>query len=108
MNKYILKADIVGDGNLEYAPDELLKKGLETDGFLICAFKDGRPQATTLMECTTLEIATLFAADKSEAGSVIRQAMAIAEGILKAEEIKKTEDRNTMARSLAEMLRATK
>ena len=52
-----------------------------------------------------MDIARLFAGDKSEAGSAIRQAMAIAEGILKAEEIKKTDDRNTMARSLAEMLR---
>lgn len=105
MRKYVISVKGTEGCNPEYAPDELLNKGLETDGFLLCAFKDGRPQATTLMGCTTLEIATLFAADKSEAGSVIRQAMAIAEGILKAVEIKKTEDRNTMARSLAEMLR---
>lgn len=108
MSKYIVKAALnpVGGGNPEFTPDKLLSNGVEVDGFLLCAFKNGNPYATSLMGCTVMDVATLFAGDKSEAGSVIRQAMAIAEGLLKAEEIKKTEDRNTMARNLAEILRS--
>ena len=108
MSKYKITIEGTGNNNPEYDPDEVLKRGMDVDGFLLLTFKDGNLHSTSLMGCSTLEIARLFASDKSEAGSVIRQAMAIAEGILKAEEIKKTEDRNTMARSLAEMLRATK
>ena len=108
MSKYKITIEGTRNNNPEYDPDESLKRGMDVDGFLLLTFKNGNPHSTSLMGCTTLEIARLFAGDKSEAGSVIRQAMAIAEGILKAEEIKKTEDRNTMARSLAEMLRATK
>ena len=104
MNKYVISVKGAEGCNPEYAPDELLNKGLETDGFFLCAFKDGRPQPTTVMGCTTMEIAMLFAGDKSEAGSVIRQAMAIAEGILKAKEIKQQDDRNQSAGELLRKL----
>lgn len=110
MSKYIIKAQLspVGGGNPDFAPDPQMVNGIEADGFLLMAMKDDRPSVVTIYGMTTLDLARMLAGDKSEAGSVIRQAIAIAEGLLKAEEIKKTEDRNTMARSLAEMLRATR
>lgn len=108
MSKYIIKAELnpMGGGNPEYAPDQELVKGIEADGFLLMTMKDDRPGAVVIHSITTLDLARMLAGDKSEAGSVIRQAMAISEGLLKAEEIKKTEDRNTMARNLAEILRS--
>lgn len=102
MNKYVISVKGAEGCNPEYAPDERLNKGLETDGFFLCTFKDGQPQVTTVMGCTTMEIAMLFAGDKSEAGSVIRQAAALAEGIRKAKEIEQQDDRN---RSAGELLR---
>ena len=108
MSNYIInvQASPTGECNPEFAPEKKLADGIEADGFLLMTMKDGRPVAVVLMGITTMDLARMLSGDKSEAGIVIRQAMAIAEGILKAEEIKKTEDRNTMAMSLAEMLRS--
>lgn len=108
MSKYKITIEGTRNNNPEYDPDEVLKRGMDVDGFLLLTFKDGDPHSTSLMGCTTLEIARSIAGDKSEAGSIIRQAFAIAEGIMKAEEIHKRENSNRMAKELADMLRATK
>jgi len=107
MSKYIIKAQLspVG-GNPDFAPSPQMVNGIEADGFLLMAMNEDRPSVVTIHGMSTLDLARMLAGDKSEAGSVIRQAMAISEGLLKAEEIKKTEDRNTMARNLAEILRS--
>lgn len=79
--------------------------GIEADGFLLMAMKDDRPSVVTIYGMTTLDLARMLAGDKSEAGSVIRQAIAIAEGLNKASEIAKEESKTKMAREIAEMLR---
>ena len=105
MSKYIISVNSAGNSNPEFDPDERMQKGLDADGFVLMTFRNGDPHGVILMGVTVLEIARLMAADKSEAGSVIRQAIAIAEGLNKAEEIKKQDDKNKVARELADMLR---
>ena len=108
MSEYRITIRGTGNNNPEYDPDEMLKRGMEVDGFLLLTFKGGDPHSTSMMGCTTLEIARLIAGDKTEAGSTIRQAIAIAEGLMKAEEIYRKDNSNRMAKELADMLRATK
>lgn len=104
MSKYIVKVNPVG-GNPEFAPDSKLIGGLEADGFVIMLMKDDRPSATVIHNVTTMDLARMIASDESEAGSVIAQAIAIAEGLNKAVEIAKKESKTKMAREIAEMLR---
>ena len=105
MSKYIVKADIMGGGNPDFAPDTRLITGLEADGFLLMVMKDDRPSATVIHNVTTMDLARMIASDESEAGSVIAQAIAIAEGLNKAAEIEKSRQKMNMARGLAEILR---
>lgn len=105
MSKYIVKVNPVGVGNPEFAPDSKLIGGLEADGFVIMLMKDDRPSATVIHNVTTMDLARMIASDESEAGSVIAQAIAIAEGLNKAAEIAKKESKTKMAREIAEMLR---
>lgn len=105
MNKYRITVNSTGNSNPEFDPGEKMQKGLDVDGFLLMTFRGGDPHGVFMMGVTTLEIARLIAGDKSEAGSVIHQATAIAEGLRKADEIKKQDDKNRTARELAEMLR---
>ena len=107
MSKYIIKAQLspVGGGNPDFAPDPQMVNGIEADGFLLMAMKDDRPSVVTIYGMTTLDLARMLAGDKSEAGSMIRQAIAIAEGLNKAAEIAKEESKTKMAREIAEMLR---
>ena len=106
MEKYKITIRSNGDINPEFDLDEALKAGMDVDGFLLLAFKNGAPYATCLMDCSTLEIAEVIAGDNSEGSSVIRQAAAIAEGLQKAKEIYKKDNMNSVAKELAEMLRA--
>ena len=94
-----------GGGNPEFAPDSKLISGLEADGFVIMLMKGDRPSATVIHGVTTMDLARLIASDESEAGSVIAQAIAIAEGLNKAAEIEKSRQKMNMARGLAEILR---
>ena len=80
--------------------------GIEADGFLLMTMKDDRPSVVTIYGMTTMDLARMLAGDKSEACSVIRQAIAIAEGLNKAAEIAKKESQTKMAREIAEMLRS--
>jgi hypothetical protein len=107
MSKYIIKAQLfpVG-GNPDFAPDSEMVNGIEADGFLLMTMKDDRPSVVTIYGMTTMDLARMLAGDKSEASSVIRQAIAIAEGLNKAAEIAKEESKTKMAREIAEMLRS--
>ena len=106
MSKYIVKVNPVGGGNPEFAPDSKLIGGLEADGFVIMLMKDDRPAATVIHNVTTMDLARMIAAsDDNEAGSVIAQAIAIAEGLNKAARIAKESEKTRTVRGLAEMLR---
>lgn len=105
--KYIIKTELspVGGGNPEFAPDPDMVKGIEADGYLLLTLKDGDPACACIQGVTTVELARMLAGDDSEAGSTVRQAMAIAEGLIRAKEILKTERKSNLARELAEMMR---
>lgn len=92
--------------NPDFAPDSELISGIEADGFLLLTMKDDKPHMMAISGLTTLELAQLLADDKSEAGSVIQQAFAIAEGLRKARDIAKKNSMDKTARTLAEMLQA--
>lgn len=106
MSKYIIKAQLspVG-GNPDFAPDPQMVNGIEADGFLLMAMKDDRPSVTVIHNVTKMDLARMIASDESEAGSVIAQAIAIAEGLNKAAEIAKNDEKKKMARGLAEILK---
>lgn len=106
MKKYIVKADIMGEGNPEYAPDKELRNGMECDGFLLLTWKDGKPHSTVVQNLTVMDMAQIIAHDDSQAGSAVAQAIAIAEGIRKARKICKEFRTETAAREIAEMLRS--
>lgn len=106
MSRYRITVNSNGNGNPEFDPDEKMQKGLDVDGFLLMTFRGGDPHGVFLMGVTTLEIARSIAGDKSEAGSVIHQATAIAEGLRKVEEIEKKDRMDRHARRLADMLTA--
>ena len=107
MGKYIIKASVAPGGGYseEFNPDSQLVNGIEADGFIIMTMKGDRPGATIIHSLTTLDLARLFTDEETEGGSTIHQALAIAEGLNKAAEIKKKYDRDRTARSLVEMLR---
>ena len=108
MSMYIIKAELnpVGGGNPEFAPGQELVKGIEADGFVLMTLKEGRVGAIVIHRVTTLELAQMLIGDKTEAGSVIQQAIAISEGLNKAKEIAEENSKKQMARELAEMLKA--
>lgn len=107
MSKYIVKAETAPGGNPDFAPDSELVHGIEADGFVILLMKDDRPYCQLINGVTTMDLARMIAADdKSEAGSVISQAIAIAEGLKKAAEIAERYRKDKAARDLVEILRA--
>ena len=107
MSKYIIKAQLSPcGGNPDFAPVSEMVNGIEADGFLLMTMKDDRPSVVTIYGMTTMDLARMLAGDKFEASSVIRQAIAIAEGLNKAAEIAKKESETKMATKIAEMLRS--
>lgn len=109
MSKYIIKAEISPGGGYneeEYSISGELATGLEADGFLLITFRGGRRNCVAINGITTMEIAQYIAGDESEAGSTIRQAIAIADGLRKAVDIAKEERKHKMARDLADILSA--
>lgn len=73
---------------------------------MLMTMKEDRIGAVVIHSVTTLDLARMLVGDKTEAGSVIRQAIAIAEGLGKAAKIAEEESKIKMARNLAEMLKA--
>lgn len=96
MSKYIIKAQVspTGECNPEFAPGKELADGIEADGFLIMTMKDDRPYAATMYGLTTLDLARVLANERSEAGSVIWEAIAIAEGLIKSQRDPHGEQKN--------------
>lgn len=107
MSKYIIKAQVspTGECNPEFAPDKKVTDGIQADGFLIMTMKDDRPNNVTMYGLSTLDLARILASNRGEGDSVIWEAIAIAEGLIKAKEIHMESEKKRMARELAEMLK---
>ena len=106
MSKYIVKVEMDpnGDCNPEFGPEKKLEEGLPADGYVILTYRDGKPSATLICGVTIMEIAHMIAGDGSEAGSVIRQSIAIAEGLMKAKEIEKNDNAKRAAKNIVDLL----
>ena len=102
MGKYVVKAVMV-EGNPEFGPDEKLVSGLECDGYLVMTAKNGKCSAKTCAGVTVMELACMLADDSDELGSLIRQAIVIAEGLRKASDIHREYEKNKAAQKLAAM-----
>ena len=107
MGTYIIKAQMnpAGGGNPDFAPDKHLENGLEADGFLLMIMENGKPAVTAISGMTTLDLARHIASDNTEAGSILHQAIAIAEGLDKAAEIEIKHRKQKEARDLFKILK---
>lgn len=81
----------VKSSNPEYEPEGKIRDGLELDGYILLAMKDGEPSVEYVQGVTVMDLSKFFCVD-TECGSVLRQAAAIAEGIRNAARIKKEDD----------------
>lgn len=91
--------------NPEFAPDKRLQDGVEAYGYLLLTFdSDGYADFGGMQCISTMDLAQFLAADKSEISKTIRQACAIADGLLNAKEIEKEYDRNCVVHDLLERL----
>ena len=106
MSKYIIKTELnpMGGGNPEYAPGKELRDGIEVDGFAILTFKDDMPHCIAVHDMTVMDLARMFASKKDEGGSIIWQAIAIAEGLEKADRIREEAQKRNVAKELADLL----
>lgn len=103
-NKYMVRVESL---NPDFQTDEKLQNGIEADGYLLVLFdKEGKPIVETLNAVSTFSIAMYLAADAGKVSNVLRQAGAIADGMLRAREIEKKSRREKVAMDLAEILRS--
>ena len=105
MNRYIVKVELA-EGNPEYAPDEKLANGRECEGFLLLTLKDGKPDVCMIQNLTIIELSMLLTCGTdSDAASSIREASVIAEGMRKANEIRREYEKSRKARDFASFLK---
>lgn len=91
--RYVVKILPAEGCNPEYAPESKAQAGTEADGYFLVCFENGNPKCEQISGVTTLQIAEWLAYTGTEMVSVFRQAVAIADGLRKAKEIRK-ESRN--------------
>lgn len=93
--------------NPEFAPDEKMQEGLECCGFLVLAFdEDGKIDFSIMNGISIKNITEAMKHHWEEPVLLeIRQACAIAEGWIRANEICKNAERTNMAKGLGEYLR---
>ena len=87
---YVIKIE-PGEGcSEEFAPEKLAMDGLKCNGYLLIGFNgEGDPVFDTIYGVNTLQISQVLAQDRSETVHLLWQALAIAEGLKKAHEIRK-------------------
>ena len=106
MHKYRIRIEAADGTHPDFAPARELAEGFTADGFVLLTQNGERPKRTAVYGCSVVNIAEMLISDMTETGSVIRQAMAIADGMMKAREIQEKERRDRTARELVDMLRA--
>lgn len=82
-NEYTIKIE---SSNPEYEVDKNIRDGLKADGFILVTFRDEQPVCEVLDGVSVANLAG-WIQRKTEVGAKMRQAMAIAEGYLKAKDI---------------------
>ena len=82
-NEYTVRVEA---SNPEYATDEELKNGIKCGGFVGIFFEDGKAKASTILAVNIHQLADYFAYD-DQTTNILRQAMAVADGMRRAKEI---------------------
>lgn len=78
----------VSSDNQEFPVDKRVQDGQECGGYLLVCFDDnGHPIMETLNGVSTMSIARYLAADVGDVSNIIKQADAIAEGLINAKMI---------------------
>ena len=83
-NEYTIRIE---SSNPEYEVDKDVQKGLTADGFLLITFRDDQAVCEMLDGVSVVNLAD-WIQRKTEVGAKMRQASAIAEGYLKARDIR--------------------
>lgn len=98
-NRFIVK---VNSTNPEFTPEDDMRTGVECRGYLVLAFdSEGDLSVSDISHISILELAQAFAND-SNVGCIIRQATAIAEGMIKARGIKEDHEKDEIKKRLFE------
>ena len=95
MTKYKLQAEMV-EGNPEFAPEGELTTGYECDGFLVIAVRNGDVRMESSFGMNIMQIAEYLANENTKMTLVLKQAMAIAEGLEKAYAINEKKKRSAL------------
>ena len=82
-NEYTIRIE---SSNPEYEVDKNIRDGLTVDGFILVTFRNEKPACELLNGVSVVNLAD-WIEKETKAGAVMRQAMAIAEGYLKAKDI---------------------
>lgn len=83
-NEYTIRIE---SSNPEYEVDKGIRDGLTADGFLLVTFRDDQPVCELLAGVSVVNLEG-WIERKTDVGAKMRQAMAIAEGYLKAKDIR--------------------
>lgn len=88
---YVIKIELGEGCNEEFAPDKPAREGLKCNGYLLIGFdEDGDPAFDTICGISVMQIAQALAyGGPKNTLSILWQAIAIAEGLKKANEIRK-------------------
>ena len=91
MSKYTIKVIPEKECNPDFYPDEELRDGIDVDEYVIIGFKNRKPAFEVVNGLTVRDLAD-WIRRKERGGQIIRQACAIAEGEIRAMEIKGEEE----------------
>lgn len=98
--RYIIKVLPTEECNPDFAPDGEMTEGIEADGFALIGFKNEKPLFESMMGVTVKQLSD-WIVKREKGAQVMRQACAIAEGEIRAEEISEEKgDRGTVIGSL--------
>ena len=88
MERFRVSAEMI-EGNTELGPDQELRDGIECDGCLLILKGAENGTVESVYGMSIMDLARLINNRTSQTGNVLRQAMAIADGMRKAEAIAK-------------------
>lgn len=94
-NQYVIRIE-PGDGcSEEYAPEKIVREGLPCSGYVLIGFDGADPAFDTVYGVKIMDLAKLMAFSGSPTGSILRQAAVIAEGLRKADAIRREDERKS-------------
>ena len=91
MGKYICKVLPTEECNKDFAPDSDMREGIETDGFILIGFRNGKPYFESMMGVTIKNISD-WIRRQGPGGKKILAASMNAQGEIRAAEILKEDD----------------